>query len=102
MNLWNWKKKETKKFSPPRLIQYEESNFPFYKKGAAIVRATRCWEELNPDFRFINDGRTPETHGRCLGGKPDCHHCQTIDESIKKWDDMCPISKTWWGNNYEN
>ena len=86
MNLWNWKKKET--FEPPRLIQYAESNWPFYEKGAAIVRAAIFYKGLDYGFGFNNSGRTPDSHGRCSGGKKDCHHCQTIDAAIEALEGM--------------
>jgi len=87
MNLWNFKKKETKKIEPPRMIQYTVSNCPFYKKGAELVDAAYAAEvdgkELRYDTQYWFIGRNNNSHGRCSGGKKDCHHCQTIEAAIK-------------------
>ena len=83
MNLWNWKKKEVKLFEPPRMIQYSESNWPFYRKGVELINAAYAAEVDGKVFSYDTQywwvGRDSNSHGRCSGGKKDCHHCQTID-----------------------
>ena len=89
MNLWNWKKKKT--FELPRMIQYAESNHPFYKRGVELVDTAYAMEKDGKVFSYDTQywwvGRDEDSHGRCSGGKKDCHHCDTIGAASKEyWD----------------
>ena len=82
MNLWNFKKEEL--IEPPRLIQYADSNHPFYKKGIKLVNAAYA-SKLGISYdSYWKEIRSEDTHGRCSGKFPKkCHHCQTIEAATK-------------------
>lgn len=87
MNLCHFKEKKRKMelVEPPRLIQYAESNHPFYKKGIELVDAAYD-SELGVSYDLSRRGviRSNDTHGRCSGGQEKyCHHCQTIEAATK-------------------
>ena len=90
MNLWHFKEVENKikmeLVEPPRLIQYAESNHPFYKKGIELVDAAYD-SKLGVSYGLLVI-RGNDTHGRCSGGREKyCHHCQTIGAAVKEyWD----------------
>jgi hypothetical protein len=71
-------------YPAPKLIQYEESNHPFYKKGIKLVDAAYD-SELGVSYcdqAMVIRGN--DTHGRCSGKwKKYCCHCQTIEAAMK-------------------
>ena len=86
-----------KKVDAPRLVQYEESNLPFYNKGCELVDAAHA--EKRGVLYIVSNGivvRNSSTHGCCPGEylipalRPkNCTHCKTIDAAIievEGWD----------------
>lgn len=72
----------------PRLIQYEKSNHPFYRKGIELVEAARSNKSgVFYDGRSGMVIRNNSTHGHCPGGREGkpyyCVHCQTIEAATK-------------------
>lgn len=81
-----------KKYPAPRLIQYTESNHPFYKKGFELVNVAHFEKAgIQYDVWRENVRRNDYTHGRCPGGRKGkpyyCVHCQTIEAATKAVED---------------
>lgn len=78
------------KFTAPKLLAYYESNLPFYSRGIALVDAAyqleleggnqwNKWDHsifYDVGWEHNASGRNANSHGRCSGGKANCHHCQ--------------------------
>ena len=82
------------KYPTAKLIQYYESNHPFYKQGCELVDAAHFSKAGFQDggIQYVDwSVRNNSTHGKCPGNrksKPyNCVHCQTIEDAIKRWDD---------------